>query len=253
MASASALERCELEAFEPLGAHGLWGTGRRSSAKASNLWNDALAKGRGRGPIPHLKTLRNRLGWTPQPAGWHSDGQYLGLSTQTFRHLKKCSNKRDDRTRSAVNRALGGVWHVRTHSAFTVAMGTSVSGARKNRQTWNTSSSGARTGTRKDGKCNYRRTTTLYLIVSNSMDCFLRHGYWRYSPMNRSWFTGLELELSGLTAQAATAATLSTEGVVLDTTLTLKRESGSPPRLEAVRLSGGVLCGCVCSRRMPTA
>eukprot|EP00971_Amphidinium_carterae_P145912 2892046-Amphidinium_carterae.3 len=32
-----------------------------------------------------------------------------------------CSNKRGDRTRSAVNVALGGVWHeVRTHAAFTV-------------------------------------------------------------------------------------------------------------------------------------
>eukprot|EP00971_Amphidinium_carterae_P067575 1338164-Amphidinium_carterae.2 len=70
--------------------------------------------------------LANRLGWTPQPGGWHSDEQYFtwheeadnkvkwdfakvlltdvaqkrpdfagletGLSTQTFRHLKKCSN-----------------------------------------------------------------------------------------------------------------------------------------------------------------
>eukprot|EP00971_Amphidinium_carterae_P148151 2936262-Amphidinium_carterae.1 len=48
-------------------------------------------------------------------------GLETGLSTQTYRHLKKCPNKRDDRTRSAVNTALGGVWHeVRTHSAFTV-------------------------------------------------------------------------------------------------------------------------------------
>eukprot|EP00971_Amphidinium_carterae_P282082 5599374-Amphidinium_carterae.1 len=58
------------------------------------------------------------------------------------------------------------------------------------------------------------------------MDCPLRHGYMLYSPMNRPWFTGLELEQSGLTAQAGTAATPSAEGVVLDTTLTLKRESG---------------------------
>eukprot|EP00971_Amphidinium_carterae_P002319 45812-Amphidinium_carterae.3 len=40
---------------------------------------------------------------------------------QTFKHLKKSPNKRDDRTHSAVNAALGGVWHeVRTHSAFTI-------------------------------------------------------------------------------------------------------------------------------------
>eukprot|EP00971_Amphidinium_carterae_P042398 833384-Amphidinium_carterae.1 len=34
------------------------------------------------------------------------------------------------------------------------------------------------------------------------MDCFLRHGYRQYSPMNRPWFTRLELELSGLMAHA---------------------------------------------------
>eukprot|EP00971_Amphidinium_carterae_P082511 1631929-Amphidinium_carterae.1 len=37
------------------------------------------------------------------------------------KHFKKCSNKRDERTSSAVNAALGGLWHeVRTHKAFTV-------------------------------------------------------------------------------------------------------------------------------------
>eukprot|EP00971_Amphidinium_carterae_P316798 6297472-Amphidinium_carterae.1 len=41
-------------------------------------------------------------------------GLETGLSTQTFRHLKRS-------TRSALNAALGGVWHeVRTNSAFFV-------------------------------------------------------------------------------------------------------------------------------------
>eukprot|EP00971_Amphidinium_carterae_P320472 6369906-Amphidinium_carterae.1 len=107
-------------------------TGTLNWPSEESAWKDALAKERGRGPMQHLKRLANRLGWTPQPGGWHSDGQYFtwhemlltdvaqgwpgfagletSLSTKTFRHLKKFSNKRDDRTRSAVNAALGGVW-----------------------------------------------------------------------------------------------------------------------------------------------
>eukprot|EP00971_Amphidinium_carterae_P241971 4804262-Amphidinium_carterae.3 len=90
----------------------------------------------------------------PQPAGWISDRQYFtwseagykvkwdcaralladvaakrpdfggletGLSTQTFRHLKRSANKTEDSTRSALNEDLGGVWHeVQTNSAFSV-------------------------------------------------------------------------------------------------------------------------------------
>eukprot|EP00971_Amphidinium_carterae_P183416 3640459-Amphidinium_carterae.1 len=40
-------------------------------------WNGALDKGRGRGPIQHLKTLAKRLGWHPKPGGWQSDDQYF--------------------------------------------------------------------------------------------------------------------------------------------------------------------------------
>eukprot|EP00971_Amphidinium_carterae_P119513 2367424-Amphidinium_carterae.1 len=90
----------------------------------------------------------------PQPGGWISDGQFFtwyeadykvkwdssrvllaevaakrpdfggletGLNTQTFRHLKKSAAKAEDSTRTALNAALGGVWHeVRTNSTFSV-------------------------------------------------------------------------------------------------------------------------------------
>eukprot|EP00971_Amphidinium_carterae_P050924 1002665-Amphidinium_carterae.2 len=43
------------------------------------------------------------------------------LSTQSYRHLKKSSARVDEKSRSAVNAALGGVWHEeRTHRAFSV-------------------------------------------------------------------------------------------------------------------------------------
>eukprot|EP00971_Amphidinium_carterae_P057353 1133954-Amphidinium_carterae.1 len=46
-------------------------------------------------------------------------GLETGLSTQSFRHLKRACSGADDRSRSAVNAALGGVWHeARTHSAI---------------------------------------------------------------------------------------------------------------------------------------
>eukprot|EP00971_Amphidinium_carterae_P006072 119662-Amphidinium_carterae.2 len=48
-------------------------------------------------------------------------GLQTGLSTQSHRHLKKTFARVYDRSRSAVNAALGGVWHeVRTNSAFAV-------------------------------------------------------------------------------------------------------------------------------------
>eukprot|EP00971_Amphidinium_carterae_P230034 4565594-Amphidinium_carterae.1 len=48
-------------------------------------------------------------------------GLETGLSTQTYRHLTKSSARADDKSRSAVNAALGGVWHEeRTHRAFAV-------------------------------------------------------------------------------------------------------------------------------------
>eukprot|EP00971_Amphidinium_carterae_P219517 4358249-Amphidinium_carterae.1 len=41
-------------------------TGTLNWPLEESVWNDALAEGRGRGPVRHLKTLANRLGWTPQ-------------------------------------------------------------------------------------------------------------------------------------------------------------------------------------------
>eukprot|EP00971_Amphidinium_carterae_P316927 6300356-Amphidinium_carterae.1 len=182
-----------------------------------SVWNDALAQGRGRGPIRHLKTLANRLGWAPQPGGWHK---------VKWDSAKKRANKRDDRTRSAVNAALEGVWHeVRTHRAFIV--GDLCVRCQEEPEdlehilfrcsNWHKERQQVQLPQNDD-------------IVSDSMDCFLPHGYRRYS----SWFTRLELELSGLTAQAdlSHSSDPNTEGMGLDTTLTLKRESGSPPGLK---------------------
>eukprot|EP00971_Amphidinium_carterae_P152722 3027054-Amphidinium_carterae.5 len=109
-----------------------------------SVWEPALNKGRGRGPIRHLKTLANRAGWFPHQQRWqcgeqvftwqdadlkimqHSSralladvtskrpdfaGLETGLSNQALRHLKKCANKKDERISAALNAALGGVWH----------------------------------------------------------------------------------------------------------------------------------------------
>eukprot|EP00971_Amphidinium_carterae_P018737 369411-Amphidinium_carterae.1 len=94
-----------------------------------SAWEHALDKGRGRGPIRHLRLLADRLGWKPLPGGWLSEEQYFtwseadykvkwdsarvllatvaanrpyfrgletGLSTQTFRQLKRSANKTED-------------------------------------------------------------------------------------------------------------------------------------------------------------
>eukprot|EP00971_Amphidinium_carterae_P350264 6491460-Amphidinium_carterae.4 len=94
----------------------------------------------------HLRLIADRLGWKPLPGGWLCDEQYFtlseadykvkwdfarvllaevgletGLHAQTFRHLKRSTNKTEDSFGSALNAALGGVWHeVRTHSAFSL-------------------------------------------------------------------------------------------------------------------------------------
>eukprot|EP00971_Amphidinium_carterae_P195610 3881978-Amphidinium_carterae.1 len=48
-------------------------------------------------------------------------GLETGLSNQAMRHLKKCINKKDERTSAALNAALGEVWHeVTAHKAFAV-------------------------------------------------------------------------------------------------------------------------------------
>eukprot|EP00971_Amphidinium_carterae_P230398 4572703-Amphidinium_carterae.2 len=119
-----------------------------------SVWEPALNKGRGRGPIRHLTTLANRIGWFPHQQGWQCGEQIFtwqdadwkikhdssrafladvmskrpdfvgletGLSNQAMRHLKKCANKKDERTSAALNAALGGVWHeARAHKGFTV-------------------------------------------------------------------------------------------------------------------------------------
>eukprot|EP00971_Amphidinium_carterae_P149329 2960634-Amphidinium_carterae.2 len=40
-----------------------------------SVWETALNKGRGRGPIRHLKTLANRDGWVPHQQGWQCGEQ----------------------------------------------------------------------------------------------------------------------------------------------------------------------------------
>eukprot|EP00971_Amphidinium_carterae_P072629 1436326-Amphidinium_carterae.1 len=95
-----------------------------------SVWEHAFTKGRGRGPIRrirHLRLLADRLVWKLQRGGWLCDCQYFiwneadykvkwdsarillgevatkrndfggletGLSTQTFRHLKRSANSR---------------------------------------------------------------------------------------------------------------------------------------------------------------
>eukprot|EP00971_Amphidinium_carterae_P006532 128832-Amphidinium_carterae.1 len=120
----------------------------------TEVWERALAKGRGRGPIRHLRLLADRLAWTPAVGGWRCEDQYFtwseadykvkwdsaralltevattrpdfggletGLSTQSYRHLKRSAHRTEDSFRRAFNASLGGVWHeVRTDSAFHV-------------------------------------------------------------------------------------------------------------------------------------
>eukprot|EP00971_Amphidinium_carterae_P270358 5364571-Amphidinium_carterae.3 len=109
-------------------------TGTLNWPLEASVWDGALGKGRGRGPYDISKHWRTglddyKLKWDSARAPLAEVAQKrpdlagleTGLSTQTFRHLNKCSNKRDDRTPSAVNADLGGVWHeVRTHCALTL-------------------------------------------------------------------------------------------------------------------------------------
>eukprot|EP00971_Amphidinium_carterae_P016593 327750-Amphidinium_carterae.1 len=37
---------------------------------ATEVWDRALHKGRGRGPIRHLRILADRLHWVPAEGGW---------------------------------------------------------------------------------------------------------------------------------------------------------------------------------------
>eukprot|EP00971_Amphidinium_carterae_P300433 5969343-Amphidinium_carterae.1 len=45
-----------------------------------SVWEHSLDRGRGRGPIRHLRWLADRLGWTPLPRGWLCDEQYFTWS-----------------------------------------------------------------------------------------------------------------------------------------------------------------------------
>eukprot|EP00971_Amphidinium_carterae_P334400 6469671-Amphidinium_carterae.1 len=139
-----------------------------------SVWDSALAKGRG--------SLADRSGCTPQPRGWKCftwyevdykvkwdsarvllaevatkrfdfSGLETGLSTQSSRHLKKSTSKVDDKTCTAVNAAMGGVWHeVRTYSAFAVG---ELCVVVKKRRAFLTSSLGVPTGTRNDARWSY--------------------------------------------------------------------------------------------------
>eukprot|EP00971_Amphidinium_carterae_P247480 4914041-Amphidinium_carterae.4 len=46
----------------------------------NRVWDTALEKGRGRGPIRHLRLLADRLGWVPMRGGWQSEDQYFTWS-----------------------------------------------------------------------------------------------------------------------------------------------------------------------------
>eukprot|EP00971_Amphidinium_carterae_P297259 5905529-Amphidinium_carterae.1 len=101
----------------------------------TEVWDRALNKGRGHGPIRHLRLLADRLAWEPAVGGWRCDDQYFtwneadhkvkwdsarvlladvatsrrdfggletGLSTQSYRHLKRSANRTEDSFRSAL-------------------------------------------------------------------------------------------------------------------------------------------------------
>eukprot|EP00971_Amphidinium_carterae_P141212 2798255-Amphidinium_carterae.1 len=44
---------------------------------ATEVWDGALLKGRGRGPIRHLRLLADRLAWVPAEGGWFCEDQYF--------------------------------------------------------------------------------------------------------------------------------------------------------------------------------
>eukprot|EP00971_Amphidinium_carterae_P098333 1945194-Amphidinium_carterae.1 len=103
----------------------------------TEVWDRTLSKGRGRGPIRHLRLLANRLAWLPAVGGWRCEDQYFtwgeadykvkwdsarallaevaaarpdfggletGLSPQSYRHLKRSANRTEDSFRSSTPR-----------------------------------------------------------------------------------------------------------------------------------------------------
>eukprot|EP00971_Amphidinium_carterae_P330466 6463512-Amphidinium_carterae.1 len=116
-------------------------------------WEGALRRGRGRGPIRNLRLMADRLNWVPTPEGWRQGKQHFtwpdadykvkwdfalhlckmaearpdcqglvsGLSTQSLRQFKLDGQSQKDTVKTALNAALGGVWHeVRVHAVFEV-------------------------------------------------------------------------------------------------------------------------------------
>eukprot|EP00971_Amphidinium_carterae_P166116 3292667-Amphidinium_carterae.5 len=52
-------------------------TGNLDWPLEASVWDNALSKGRGRGPILHLKIQANRFGWVPQQGGWRSGDEFF--------------------------------------------------------------------------------------------------------------------------------------------------------------------------------
>eukprot|EP00971_Amphidinium_carterae_P299045 5941136-Amphidinium_carterae.1 len=74
--------------------------------------------------------MADRLHWVPTDTGWRQGGHFVkrfrtpdlsGLATQSLRQLKLDGQSQKDSVTSALNAALGGVWHeVRANSVFEV-------------------------------------------------------------------------------------------------------------------------------------
>eukprot|EP00971_Amphidinium_carterae_P056795 1122974-Amphidinium_carterae.1 len=51
----------------------------------TEVWDGALNRGRGRGPIRHLRLLADRLAWTPAEGGWRCEDQYFTWSEADYK------------------------------------------------------------------------------------------------------------------------------------------------------------------------
>eukprot|EP00971_Amphidinium_carterae_P003897 77513-Amphidinium_carterae.2 len=58
--------------WESLKAYGLWRTGRGPAG-----YHRPLNRGKGHGPVRHLRLLADRLGWIFQPGGWSCGEQFF--------------------------------------------------------------------------------------------------------------------------------------------------------------------------------
>eukprot|EP00971_Amphidinium_carterae_P140080 2775673-Amphidinium_carterae.1 len=52
---------------------------------ATEVWERALNKGRGRGPVRHLRLLADRLAWLPAEGGWYCEGQHFTWSEADYK------------------------------------------------------------------------------------------------------------------------------------------------------------------------